>query len=265
MRYTNHTLTFLICTLIISAGSLFGGKLQVRDGRPVVDGVYVNGRGPYRFLIDTGSNVDFIDTRLAASIGLKPTFRTELATATGVTLVPGSDGNEVALGLVKADRQEFLISGLDAIHDSWFDVQGVIGQSFLSEFDYLLDLRNRRLEFGKQEVTGTRARLMKTNGRQSILTSLGDLVLDSATARLTLFGVRPEHVGDRKSEYRSLNGSQKTGFASGKPLVIEGRTIRYGDALAIPSRPELGLAGLLPLGLFKSVYYCNSEGYVVFE
>lgn len=30
-------------------------------------------------------------------------------------------------------------------------------------------------------------------------------------------------------------------------------------------RPEAGVDGLLPLGLFKTVYVCNSEGYVVFE
>lgn len=55
MRQTNHNIQFLICSLIIAAGPLFGAvKMQVRDGHPIVDGVYVNGNGPYRFLVDTG-------------------------------------------------------------------------------------------------------------------------------------------------------------------------------------------------------------------
>jgi hypothetical protein len=33
-------------------------KIDVRDARPVVEGVYVNGHGPYRFLVD---NVDLMD------------------------------------------------------------------------------------------------------------------------------------------------------------------------------------------------------------
>ena len=35
-------------------------KLQVIAGRPVVDGVYLNGQGPYRFLLDTGTQVNML-------------------------------------------------------------------------------------------------------------------------------------------------------------------------------------------------------------
>jgi len=48
-------------------------------------------------------------------------------------------------------------------------------------------------------------------------------------------------------------------------LVIEGRNIWRGDAVVIPGLSEPGVAGLMPLGLFKTIYVCNSEGYVVFE
>ena len=39
--------------------------MRVRDGRPIVDGVYVNGHGPYRFLVDTGTMRNLIDADLA--------------------------------------------------------------------------------------------------------------------------------------------------------------------------------------------------------
>ena len=103
------------------------------------------------------------------------------------------------------------------------------------------------------------------NARPVVSTSLGDLVLDSAAARLTLFGIRAEVRGDFKSKLRTVAGTQKIGVVPGKPLVIDGRKIWDGDAVAIPSRPEAGVDGLLPLGLFKMVYICNSEGYVIFE
>jgi hypothetical protein len=266
MPHTNHTFRILTCTLIITAGCLPGAvKLQVRDGRPIVDGVYVNGHGPYRFLVDTGSNINLIETGIAKKIGMNATFQVDLTSAAGKVPTSGSDGNEVVLDSVKADEQKFLFTGLDAMHKSSPDVQGVLGQWFLVRFDYTLDLRGKRLEFGKQEPSGTRGAFRMVNARPVVHTSLGDLALDSGAARLTLFGVRPDSGTDLKSELRTVAGSQKIGLVSGKPLVIEGRKIWDGDAVAIPSRPEQGVDGLLPLSLFKSIYVCNSEGYVVFE
>ena len=266
MRPTNHTLQFLVCSLIISTGCLFGGvRIQVRDGRPIVDGVYLNGHGPYRFLVDTGSNINLIETRIARKIGMNATFQVDLTSAAGKIPASGSDGNEVALDSVKADEQKFLFTGLDAIHNSSPDVQGVLGQWFLVRFDYTLDLRGKRLEFGKQDWTGARSAFKMINARPVVSTSLGDLALDSAATRLTLFGIRPDAGVDFKNQLRTVAGSRRIGLVSDKRLAIEGRKIWGGDAVAIPGRPEAGVDGLLPLSLFRASYVCNSEGYVVFD
>jgi hypothetical protein len=230
-----------------------------------VDGVFVNGHGPYRFLVDTGSNVNLIETGIAKKIGMTPAFQVELASAAGRVQTSGSDGNEVVLDSAKADEQKFLFSALDAIHNFSPDVQGVLSEWFLAGFDYTLDLKDKRLEIGKQDRSGTRSAFKMINARPVISTSLGDLALDSAAARLTLFGVRSDVGGDFKSELRTVAGSQKIGTVFSKPLVIEGHKIWEGEVLAIPNRPEAGIDGLLPLNLFKTIYVCNSEGYVIFE
>jgi len=271
MPHTNHTTKILFCSLIIAVGPLFGEvKMQVRDGRPVVDGVYVNGHGPYRFLVDTGANVNLIETRLARKIGMNATFKVDLASVSNKTSTEGSDGNEVVLDSVKAERQEFLLSPLDAIHEISPDIQGVLGQWFLYQFDYVLDLRNKRIEFGKLDLgknagNGTRAPFKMINARPVVSTSLGDLALDSGASQVVLFGVRSAGGSGSRSEMKTVAGSQQIGMVSGKSLVIEGRKIWSGDAVATPSRPEPGVDGLLPLGLFKMIYVCNSESYVVFE
>ena len=266
MRHTNHTTQILICSLIIAAGPLFAElKMQVRDGRPVVDGVFVNGHGPYRFLVDTGSNVNLIETGIARKIGMNATFQVDLASSAGKTQTSGSDGNEVALDSVKANGQKFLFSGLEAIHDSSPDIQGVLGQWFLAQYDYTLDLRGKRVEFGKQDRSGTRTRFDMINARPVISTSLGTLALDSGANRLVLFGAQPDSGSGFRGELKTVAGSQKIGIVSSKSLVIEGRKFWGGDAVAMPSRTEPGVNGLLPLGLFKVIYVCNSEGYVVFE
>jgi hypothetical protein len=265
MRHTNHNIQFLICSLIIGAVPLFGEvKMQVRDGHPVVDGVYVNGHGPYRFLVDTGTNVDLIETSLAQSIGLTATYWTELASSTGVTVVPGSKEIEVSLDSVKTERQEFLFMRLP-FHDRWPDIQGTLGQAFLWQLDYTLDLRGKRLVFGKPDSTGTRVPFRMINGRMAVSTNAGELVLDSGAERLVLFGVKPDPGFTDQGEMRTSTGSGKIGMVSGRLLTIAGRKIRRGDAVAIPNRNEPEIDGLMPLSLFKTIYVCNSENYVVFE
>jgi hypothetical protein len=273
LRYVGHGAYVLACCVLlplsvfpadIKSGSI---KMQIRDGRPVVDGVYVNGYGPYRFLVDTGTSVNLIQSSVAADIGMIPTFRIDLTSATGDTLLPGSDGNEVKLGPAQANEQRFLLTDLTAVRRLWPDIHGVLGQRFLSRFDYLFDLRRSRLEFGKQEREGKRTRFTSMDGRATISTSLGDLVLDSGAAGLILFGIEPDSSDG--SYLQTVAGSQTVGKVW-RNLAIEGRNLWRGLAVTLPNREgrtqiEPGIAGLMPLNLFDAVYICNSEGYLIFR
>lgn len=80
------------------------------EGRPLLNGVFVNGHGPYRFLVDTGTTLNHLDLKIAQSIGLKATFRTELISSGGVSYATGADGIEIAVGPVRSDRQTFLFA-----------------------------------------------------------------------------------------------------------------------------------------------------------
>jgi hypothetical protein len=238
--------------------------MDVREGRPVVDGVFVNGHGPYRFLVDTGSNINLIEAGLARKIGMNATFQVDLASSSGKTVAVGSDRNEIAVDSAKAGEQRILFSKLEAIHNRMPDVQGVLGQWFLVRFDYVLDLHGKRIEFGMPQQGGTRAPFKWVNARPVVSTSLGDLALDSGSARLVLFGVQPGNDPGSKAELRTLAGSQQIGKVF-RTLLIESRKLWEGGAVAIPNRPEPGVDGLMPLAFFKSIYFCNSQGYVVFD
>jgi hypothetical protein len=251
-------------TAMIAAGPAGAAiRMKILGGRPVVSGVYLNRHGPYQFLLDTGTTLNHLDPWVARSIGLKPTFRTPLLSATGTTSVNGADGIEVTLDTVRADGQTFLLGGLDAIQRSLPDVQGVLGQAFLSRFDYLLDLHGQRIEFGTREhVAGEmRTSFESIASRPVVSTSLGSLVLDSGTITVTLFGVRAPII---THDMFTLTGTTKVGTVSGK-LVIGGRTFWHGEAVAIPRPAETGAAGLMPVSLFKAVYVCNSEGYLLLD
>jgi hypothetical protein len=127
MAHTRRTISTLICSFVIVSAPLLGGiKMQVMKGRPVVDGVFVNGHGPYRFLVDTGANVNLIETHLARKIGMSVTLQVDLASVASTTALEGSDGNEIVLDSVEAGRQEFLFSPLTAIHEISPGIQGLL-------------------------------------------------------------------------------------------------------------------------------------------
>ena len=60
----------------------------------------------------------------------------------------------------------------------------------------------------------------------------------------------------------TMSGTALVGMVFSR-LVIGGRTLWRGDAVAVLRAAEAGAARLLPVGLFKSVYVCNSEHYLV--
>jgi hypothetical protein len=246
----------------MAADSREAVSLQIRDGRPVVDNVYVNGHGPYRFLLDTGSTLNHFDPKLAKTIGLPVTFTTNLTSSTGVTTAPGSEGVEIRLGPANADAQVLLLAGMEGLHAIDPGIQGVLGQIFLSRFDYLLDLKNRRLEFGAfDSAKGTKAPFRIVQGRPVLVTTLGALVLDSGVHDLVRFGVRGN--GETR-EMVTASGVAKvsTVFST---LAIDGRTFWRGEAIAVQNSPEAGAEGLLPTAAFRTVYVSNSQGYVVLD
>jgi hypothetical protein len=121
----------------------------------------------------------------------------------------------------------FIFSDLEPSHHLSFEIRGVVGPWFLRRF----------------------------------ATSLGRLVLDSGTKWAVLFGVESTEVTHM---VRTLSGSMSTGTVHTK-LMIEGKTIWIGDAIAAPRQAKESGDGLMPVSLFKAVYVSNTDGYIVFN
>ena len=64
-------------------------KLHMLMGRPVVDGVFLNGQGPFRFLFDTGAQSNQVQASIARKLGLTPIFQTKMDTVSGAIYVAG--------------------------------------------------------------------------------------------------------------------------------------------------------------------------------
>ena len=143
-------------------------------------------------------------------------------------------------------------------------IEGLLGQEFLSHFDYLLDLKEGRLEFGSLDHPlhdGARTHFTMVEGRPVIATSLGKMVMDSGADAVVRFRVPG---GATTRQLRTLTGMTAVGTVR-STLVIEQRKFWQGEAVAVPQPHESGVDGLLPLGLFDKVYVNNSESYVILE
>jgi hypothetical protein len=140
------------------------------------------------------------------------------------------------------------------------NIRGVLGQWFLAQFDYTIDLRDKSLAFGKVISTGSHVPFTLLNGRMVLSTNLGDLALDAGAGRLVLFG----ESGAKSGELRAFTGSKTVGLAS-RTLSIGGQNVWHGEAVTMPRGTEPGINGLLPLSVFHKVYICNTQRYLVYE
>jgi hypothetical protein len=232
--------------------------ITVLAGRPVVDGVYLNGRGPFRFLIDTGAETNQVETGIARQLELKPTFRTEVVTVAGSALVPGGRVAEVRLGNAVASGQEFVFTSMDAIHMLSPGIQGVMGQEFLSHFDYLLDFSGRRIQFGAGKPEGgSRAELDLVNGQPALETDHGRLVLDSGTQVTILFA---GSVGKAGGRVTTTAGTGAVSATRDIRLRIGGR----GFSVMVAG-VSAGADGILPASIFQAVFVSNSGKYLVLD
>lgn len=239
-------------------------RLHLVGDRPVVEGVFLGGQGPFRFLVDTGAETNQLDARIARRLGLVPTFQVEMVTATGARHVPGARLPNVTLGSVTAAQQEFLFVQMEDGQRLSAGIEGTLGQEFLSRFDYLLDFAHRRLVFGTAlPAGGRRVDFTIVHGRPAIQTSEGRLILDSGTDSLVLFrSVAPVVGGGGGAQLLTNAGASAVEVLRNVPLKIDGKCYR-APAVAVLASSSGREGGLLPASLFRAVYVCNSGRYVV--
>jgi hypothetical protein len=238
-------------------------KLKIVNGSPVVDDVYLNGQGPYRFLVDTGAETNLLETKLARKLGIEATFQTKLITAAGTSAAEGTKVGRVSLGPAEAADQPFLFTGLDGVHASAPEIRGILGQPFLAHFDYTLDFEHRELVFGNVPRAGTQIPFRRIRNRMAIATSEGDLLVDSGIGTLFLFRASPG--AGRPAAIRASSGLTSSISIDRAPDLRIGGQVYHPASAAFEARDTTLGNGLLPASLFHALFVCNSAGYVVID
>ena len=128
----------------------------------------VNGAGPFRFLVDTGSSHTAVGDALARRLGLQAVAKAEIVSAAGHSMRPVVRLGRTAVGA--AARRDLLASVLPSAELGRLggDVDGVLGQDFLGDFDYTLDYLHGRLTWtadGETSEPAARLALSPEGGR----------------------------------------------------------------------------------------------------
>jgi gag-polyprotein putative aspartyl protease len=285
------------CSAAVADGQSNGFDIHFKllCGSLILVPVTVNGSGPYDFVLDTGTSTTSIDPKLAAQLALPWVGRTTQYDVQSSSAVPMAHATELGLGGAKVQNLSVLVESMAGLN--YFDgkVRGVLGENFLSRFDLLLDNRHREVhleeplagsmvedlegeriplvDHGSAEGEPTYNRLLLTAKAPDVGANELTFALDSGTSTVVLF--RNTHTGAWVLRRGDLDvpGSSNSLQPGTRPIHLRhlqtltlGRRVLADLAAAVPtSSPAEDSDGLLPTGIFHSVYISHSGGFAIFD
>jgi hypothetical protein len=255
-------------------------EFKLRDGYLIVVQTMVNDAGPFSFLLDTGATHTVIEPALARELRLPVIGQASLTTVSDVRQdqlvrlkrlrVGGSEISELGAVIDRLDQVKFKAPG----------IRGVLGEDYLSNFDFLIDYRLHTLRFGGDAPAGDRCRFetighyhgAPTTNRLLIEAEFIDvsavkvqLQLDTGARIPELFPVRPESSSSLPWAGSMAFSSGPNGTAVHPHTAIKIGTTTVNDLDLVKSRRGVAFdaAGLLPAAIFHRIFISHSGGFVV--
>jgi predicted aspartyl protease len=242
--------------------------------------VVIRGSGPYRFILDTGSSHTVISHALAASLGAVAVAKAPFATSAGAIMTPVVSLQDVSVGSVRVDVLLATSLPAEAADLLGAGISGIVGQDFLSQFEYTLDYRRSQLVWEDgQAGNGVPLALESSHGR--FLVHLPQdprchcpvrLIPDSGANGLVLFSGTdadrlPVKSQDTPLDLSTLVGDRNARRVTVKALLVGPATLwnLSGAKVTLPQNTAEEGDGLLPLSLFASVSFHHRGGYMTVE
>lgn len=258
-------------------------------GYLMVVSVSVDSRGPYDFLVDTGTNTTLIDPDLAKELELKAAGQLSLTSLAKAVPVPRYFLQTLRAGPASVRNLEVLATPMPQLRALGANIRGILGMNFLLEFSFLLDYEHRRLELypvpaQARVPEGIRAHAEINDWRILIPVSspasqkgTWRLSLDSGISQILVFHARmaPEGKGTDRCQERSCQMQVTTNLSRQAADTVRVRDMSIADAhlqdlpavvlhndLLNPADPS---DGLLPAALFRSVFFDRTNATVIFS
>jgi hypothetical protein len=252
-------------------------------GFAVVVPVTVNGRGPYEFMLDTGSTISAVDPELARELRLRVQEQGTVQTLVEHLPVLLAWACRISVGPVTEASVEVMVRDLSGLRRIDPAIHGVLGQNALEHADFLLDYRHKLLEFDtdgevERSLAGhhipLRREVLKDSPQfanlavQARIVADGvqamDFLLDSGAASLVLFG----GVGNMSSGLSLVGdvvGHQEMAESHQAQLLIDGKSREVATQTVAFHAAGAAIGGLLPTGIFSRIYISNRGGFAMFD
>ena len=221
--------------------------------------VWIDGRGPFRFLVDTGTSVTVVSSAIDAGLSGGQTL--QAVSTTGPVTVRETTAGSLRAGTVEVARLRVLVSDLPAFA-SHGRVDGILGMNFLEGSSFLLDVKRRCLTPDAEDVRGgSVVPAERMAGRVAVVTDGLRFVLDSAASFPVLTSERAHSLATVRGMFDLTSAAGKVSTRSGhvREMRIGSVTLRNLDVALVPdvgagfSRPNTE-DGLLPVTVFSSLY-----------
>lgn len=248
--------------------------VRINESGAIVVPVSINGRGPFQFLLDTGSSHSVVSRSLTEHLQLRFVARTPVLTSTGSEWRPVVKLDQTTIGGVQSEGLLASVAPSAQLAAIAHGVEGIIGQDFLLAFNYTLDYRRKRLVWsdGRTEAGDIRLPLIVQEGRYLVqVTPAGNeppvlLVPDSGASGFVMF----EREGRTRLQLEpapqrmavlTVSGRQDVRTMLLRELPLGEVTVRNQPVAVIARDPRDVLEGdgLLPLHLFASVSFNARE------
>ena len=253
--------------------------VRIDESGAVVVPVTINGRGPFPFLLDTGSSHSVVSRSLAEQLALRFVAKTSVLTSTGREWRPVVTLDETMIGVARSEGLLATVTPSAQLDVIARGIEGIIGQDFLFGLNYTLDYRRKRFTWndGRSDAGGTRVPLVAQGGRYLVqVTSARQRAARVARPGfgcVGLCGLRAR-TAERSSPSNAAAGMTAVHSLSGGQIVrtMMLRELRLGD-LTLKEQPVAVVTrdasdavegdGVLPLHLFASVSFNARDGYLL--
>jgi predicted aspartyl protease len=250
---------------------------RLRGEHDVIVPVMLDGQGPYRFLLDTGSSRSAITRRLADTLRLAEMGQTRMVTPSGRRLLPLAWIGRLEVGSAQAHGVQAMVVPEGDL-GARGDVDGLVGLDVLGRFAFTIDYKRRHIRWDGGDAgtvaAGVRLPLSSDGGRLVVTLSQPDglplrLVPDSGAEALVLFS-SPDRRAPRMTPLdavglRTLSGLRMVRRVAVDAIDVGDVQLRNQAALLVDSGEAGTLLGdgLLPLHVFEQVSFNPLGGYLI--
>jgi predicted aspartyl protease len=254
---------------------------QLAHDALIIIPVTANDESLVYFLLDTGADTTIVDTALAKKLSLAALQTIQQATVTGSQPVTVSVLARLAVGPAQLPDLPVLEEDLSSLRRMDGRIAGIVGQDFLSHFNYLLSYRERTVRFEQdndlQDAMDGAPAPMQTAGHRMIVAAEAQagastklrLLLDSGANSVVLMGPASTALhcaGSQQATETSSTGSAAMRTGRIDLLKVASRELRdLPVALVAAAPPQQIVDGLLPTVLFDSIYINNHQNFVIFS